>query len=574
MNWKIKQKITEDLIKKYPEINPVILQLLYNRGLDSQEKINSFLNPNYDLGLHNPFLFKDMELAVKRIFSALSKKEKILIYGDYDADGVCSTAIIYSALQGLGGDLDIYIPFRESEGYGINSKAVQWIISQKFNLVITVDCGISNKEEIQTLKNAGIDTIITDHHEEPLALPDSAIAIINPSISNSGYPKINLCGAGVAFKLVQALIEWQNKIDFPIKLPIGFEKWLLDLVAIATIGDIMPLIGENRILTKYGLLVLKKTRNIGLQKLIELINSNLEEIDSEYVGWRIVPRLNAAGRINHASLSFYLLKEKNPYEAKRLVSILEENNKSRQQTTENILKQALSQIDESKELPYSLIILGENWPTGIIGLVAGRLADKFHRPVLIFSQEEDKYIASGRSIPEFDITEALQECDDLLTKYGGHPQACGLTITGQDNFEKFKLKFLELAKQKLASIKLEPMLEIEAELKLSEINWEIIDELEKFEPFGEANPKPLFAAFGLQVEHIQTVGIDGRHLKIQVTQDGAPKIHKLIGFSFGEWCAKINVGDKIDIVFELGINEWNGNRELQLKIEDIKLSSE
>lgn len=571
MNWKIKEKIAEELIIKYPEINPVILQLLYNRGLIEQEVIDSFLNPNYESGLHDPFLFKDMEIAVKRIFSALQNREKILIYGDYDADGVCSTAIIYSALQGLGGDLDIYIPFREGEGYGINPKAVQWIISQKFNLVITVDCGISNKEEIQTLKEAGVDTIVTDHHEEPLELP-SAVAAINPSVSNSGYPKIKLCGAGVAFKLVQALVAWQDKVDFPIKLPDGFEKWLLDLAAIATIGDIMPLVGENRVLVKYGLIVLQKTKNIGLQKLMESVNHRFGGIDSEYVGWRIVPRLNAAGRMDHASLSFYLLTEKNPEEAQRLAGLLEENNKSRQQTTENILKQAFSQIDETAELSCALIILGENWPAGVIGLVAGRLSDKFHRPTLVFSQEGDKYVASGRSIPEFDITEALQECDELLARYGGHPQACGLTIIGQDNFEKFKLKFSQLAQEKLGTIKLERITEVDAELKLSEINWEVVDGLDKFEPFGEANPKPLFVAFGLQVEQIQTVGNDGKHLKVQVTQDGGQKLHKLIGFSFGDWCAKINVGDKIDIVFELGVNEWNGNRELQLKISDIKLS--
>lgn len=571
MNWKIKEKVTEELITKYPEINPVILQLLYNRGLIDQESIDSFLNPNYDFGLHDPFLFKDMETAVKRIFSALQNREKILIYGDYDADGVCSTAIIYSALQGLGGDLDIYIPFREGEGYGINPKAVQWIISQKFNLVITVDCGISNKEEIQTLKDAGIDTIVTDHHEEPLELP-SAVAVINPSVSNSGYPKIRLCGAGVAFKLVQALVAWQDRIDFSIKLPAGFEKWLLDLAAIATIGDIMPLVGENRILVKYGLIVLQKTKNVGLQKLMESINHRFGGIDSEYVGWRIVPRLNAAGRMDHASLSFYLLTEKNPDEAQRLAGMLEENNKSRQQTTDNILKQAFSQIDETVELPCSLIVLGENWPAGVIGLVAGRLSDRFHRPTLVFSQEGDKYVASGRSIPEFDITGALQECDELLARYGGHPQACGLTIIGQDNFEKFKLKFSQLAQEKLGTIKLERITEIDAELKLSEISWEVVDGLDKFEPFGEANPKPLFVAFGLQVEQIQTVGTDGKHLKVQVTQDGGQNLHKLIGFSFGEWCAKINVGDKIDIVFELGVNEWNGNRELQLKISDIKLS--
>ena len=421
------------------------------------------------------------------------------------------------------------------------------------------------------MKAAGIDTIVTDHHEEPLVLPES-LAIINPSVSNSGYPKIKLCGAGVAFKVVQALIVWQEKINFPIKLPVGFEKWLLDLVAIATIGDIVPLTGENRILVKYGLMVLAKTKNMGLQKMIDSINYRTDNVDSEYVSWRIVPRLNAAGRMDHASLAFYLLTEKNEDEVGKWVTALEDNNKSRQQTTDSILKQVFAQVGEVGDEARAIIAVGENWPAGVIGLVAGRLSDKFDRPALVFSKEGDKFVASGRSIEEFDITAALKDCHELLLRYGGHPQACGLTIIGQDNFDKFKEKFLKIAQEKLDGVKLEPSIGIDAELKLSELNWKIIDELEKFEPYGEDNPKPLFSAFGLQVEQIQTVGADGKHLKVQVTQEGSQGLHKLIGFSFGEWCAKINVGDKIDIVFELGVNEWNGNREIQLKIEDIKLS--
>jgi len=251
MGWQVLDKITTEDFNLFPEINPVVLKLLFNRGLKTQENIDAFLNPNYEDQINDPFLFHDMEKAVKRMFEAAERQEKVLIYGDYDADGVCSTAIMYAALKGLGIDVDIYIPFRETEGYGLNAKAVDWIAGQKFNLIITVDCGISSKAEIATLSETGIDVIVTDHHEEPLELP-GAFAIINPSVRASGYPNIKLCGAGVAFKFVQALIAWQNKVDFPIKLPAGFEKWLLDLVAVATIGDIVPLINENRVLVKYG----------------------------------------------------------------------------------------------------------------------------------------------------------------------------------------------------------------------------------------------------------------------------------------------------------------------------------
>jgi len=324
MNWKIKPQINKEIIVKYPEINPIILQLLYNRNLTEQQAIDAFLNPNYD-NLYDPFLFKDMTIAVKRIFSALQNQEKILIYGDYDADGVCSTAIVYSIIKSLGGEVDIYIPFREGEGYGINAKVVDWIIQQKFNLVITVDCGISNKQEIQTLKEAEIDTIVTDHHEQPLELPP-ALAIINPAVKNSGYPAVKLAGAGVAFKLAQAIIEWQNKIDFPIKLPVGFEKWLLDLTAIATIGDIMPLIDENRILVKYGLIVLRKTKNLGLRALMAKAKVNPANLDTEEVNFQLAPRLNAASRMDHAYTSLRLLVTSDYQEAEEIAEDLNKFN--------------------------------------------------------------------------------------------------------------------------------------------------------------------------------------------------------------------------------------------------------
>ncbi|MFA6228016.1 MAG: single-stranded-DNA-specific exonuclease RecJ [Patescibacteria group bacterium] len=572
MIWKIKDKLPPELIRQYPDYNELVLQLLFSRGLTERKQIEEFLNPDFDRQLFDPYLFKDMRLAVERLFKALLAGEHIMVYGDYDADGVCSTAILFQTLSALGACVDTYIPFRESEGYGLNTKIVQQLINQKFNLVITVDCGIANKKEIAEFTAAGIDVIILDHHEEPLELPQ-ALAIIDPHVKSCGYPQSPLCGAGVAFKFVQAIIKYQQENNSPIQLPEGYEKWLLDLAAIATVGDIVPLLGENRIIVKYGLTVMEKTRNLGLAKMMELVNNRRNGLDTEYLGWRIVPRINAAGRVDHASVAFNLLTAATEEEAERWAQFLEDNNKERQQITGKILEEAFVQVAKSAETEYILIAEGEGWAAGVVGLVAGRLADKYRRPALVFTKEGDKYLASGRSIEEFDITEALKQCDDLLSKYGGHPQACGLTIIGEDSFIKFKEKIRRLAKEKLMGLDLTPTLLIDAEIKLSQINWQLLEGVVKFEPFGEDNERPLFAAFGLAVEQVQTVGADGKHLKVLVSQNGdLANLHKLIGFSFGEWCARLKAGDKIDIVFELGVNEWNGNKELQLKIEDLKLS--
>lgn len=572
--WQLSAPPTRELLEKFPEINPIILQLLVNRQLTEQKSIDDFLAANYEDHVHDPYLFHDMERAMERLFAAVKNREKVMIYGDYDADGVCSTTILSQALRALGLEADTYIPFREGEGYGLNQKVAQQIAAQGYQLVITVDCGISNAAEIIYLKEQGIETIVLDHHEEPLVRPP-ALAIINPSLADSGYPPIRLCAAGVAYKFVQAIIIHQDKINSPVKLPDSFDKWLLDLVAIATVGDIMPLLDENRVFVKYGLMVLAKTRNLGLLRLMEMIN-NKNELSAEYLGWRIVPRLNAAGRINHASVALNLLNAKDNDEADKWVECLEKNNRERQQITEKIVNEAIARLADLTEEQKIIFIAGDGWPAGVVGLVAGKLSDRFHRPALVFTREEEngavKYSGSGRSIEEFDITAGLKACHELLARYGGHPQACGLTILGEDNYQKFQDKMNGLAAEKLTGTALVPAISIEAEIRLADINWQLLDELEKFEPFGEANEKPLFCAQKLIIEQVQTVGADGKHLKVQVSQAGSPNLHKLIGFSFGDWCARLSAGEQIDIIFELGVNEWNGNREIQLKIVDLRKS--
>lgn len=567
--WQILPKAPQNFLARFPEINPIIAQLLYNRQLTQQEEIDVFLSPDWARDIFDPFLFKQMPLAVERVMAAITRRERVMIYGDYDADGICSTAILFLTLKNLGVKVDIYIPFRETEGYGLNLKAAREIIDQKFDLVITVDCGVSNVAEIELLNQSKIDVIVLDHHQEPSQLPP-ALAIINPALNNSGYPFSRLAGAGVAFKFIQALIIELEKNNRPIRLPLGYDKWLLDLVAIATIGDVVPLLSENRVLVKYGLLVLEKTKRLGLNKILMNIK-NGKKIDPQFVSWRLVPRLNAAGRIDHASIAFNLIISEDENETSRLAALLEKNNSERQQATERILKEAVNQIGEVKEEQKIIWAVDDHWSLGMIGLVAGRLKDKYYRPVFIISKDRENYVGSCRSIDGFNVARALRDCHDLLVKYGGHAKAAGFTVKAE-NLEIFKDKVTALALQDLKDVELQPTLPIEAEIKLAAIDWRFWEDLERFEPFGEGNPKPRFAASGLKIEQLQFVGSDGQHLRVMVSQNGLNNFHKLIGFSLGEWHGKLKIGDQIDLVFELDINQWNGHQELQLKIIDLKLS--
>ena len=571
--WQVLPKMEDGQEEKeLPELKDITLQLLHNRHIANPDNINDFLNPNYDAHSLDPFLFADMAKAVDRILMAITKKQKVMVYGDYDADGVCATTILYSTLKELGLKVETYIPFRDVEGYGLNEEAVQGIVKNNFDLVITVDCGISNNKEIAILNQGGVDIIITDHHQEPIKRP-MAYAVLNPSLDDSGYPFSKLCGAGVAYKLVQAIAIRQNEADWKKKLPAGFEKWLLDLVAIATIGDIVPLIGENRVFVKYGLMVIPKTKRIGLEKLIKSSQGGYKNIDTQFVGWRLAPRINAAGRINDASIAFNLLNSDDPQKIEELVIFLEKNNQKRQQITDKILEEALDNIGHIDDMMKILIAVGEDWPEGVVGLVAGRICDRYHRPALIISQKGDKFVGSGRSILEFNITDALKECGDVFERFGGHAQACGFSLVGEENLEIFKRGVTELAEQKVKDEDMNSALEIDMAVDLADVNWELWDELEKFEPFGEGNLKPLFVSYGLRVEQIQPVGKDSKHIRILAKQGDNPMLHKFIGFGFGEWIEKLKPGEMADIVYEVDVNEWNGNRELQLKIVDLKKSS-
>jgi len=575
--WKILDPAPKSFLEEHPELPPTAANLLYHRRITTSEKIDEFLNPDYLQDIFDPYLFRDMAKAVERIFRAIENKEKIIVHGDYDADGVSASVILVSTLKTLGAnDVDVFLPHREIDGYGLNKYTVQTLAQQKTSLIITCDCGVSNFQEVKIANQNNIDVIITDHHGIPEKLPP-AFAIIHPLLPGETYPDKGLCGGGVAFKLAQALLQKRQPENKD-----GWEKWLLDLVAIASVADMVPLLGESRTLTKYGLVVLNKTRRIGLQKLLlearltQEDGSKKRELDTYNIGFHIAPRLNAAGRMNHANTAYNLLITEDPIEATDLAYQLNQNNTERQKSTEELVKKAIAQVEAEQKNAPVLFIIGEGWPTGIIGLIAGKIKDKYYKPTLVMSRHENEIVGSGRSVEGFSLIGNLQEMPEVFHKFGGHPMACGFTLRDKDALGEFKIKLTEKFLAKTAVMDMIPSLPVDAKISLDDVSWELYDLLSKFEPFGQGNEKPKYLAENLEIYSLEPVGQEGKHLRIMIkTPTG--KIRKTIGWSLcngngneTNWCKKLKPGDKIDLVFEIGVNEWNGNRELQLTIIDLK----
>lgn len=567
--WQIMPKINNNFIDQNKEINNIVLQLLFNRGLTNKKDIELFLSADYSAGSYDPLLFKDMERAVDLIVGHIKSENKIVVYGDYDADGATSSAILVETLSTLKARVGVYIPDRVSEGYGLNKKAIDELISGGTKLIITVDNGIRNKEEIKYIKDKKVDVIVTDHHIAPddkKDFPDCLI--INPAVSQDNYPFRFLSGAGVAFKLAKAIID-KAKIDDATKKKI--EESLLDLVAIGTIADCVILLGENRVLVKRGLEVLNKTKRIGLLKLIEAAKINNRKLDSWNVGFQIAPRLNAAGRMDHANTAFELLITRDEAEASLLAENLNSKNVGRQETTENILGQIISEVESGAKDDKIIVAVSkqeQQWNEGVIGLVAGKIAEKYYKPVLVITQTEDGYKGSGRSIDEFNIIEAIEQCADLFTKFGGHPAACGFSLLA-GNLEKFVSKIKNIANEQMKNLDLKPAIEIEAELKLSQIDEKLMSDLDKFCPFGAGNDRPKFVSYNTTVVDIMNMGFDGQHIKLKI-KNGSSNIFNAIGFGQTEKWKDLIIGDKIDIVYYLETNEFNGRSETQMKIVDIK----
>jgi len=572
-NWNVKKR--KDSAGSEFKNNPpsysesIILQLLASRGIVGNDEVEKFFKFDYDADIGNPFLFSQMEKAVNRIINAKEKNEKIAIFGDYDADGVTASALMFETFSQLGFTRVItYIPDRQIEGYGMNREALNFLKKEKVNLIVTVDCGITNKEETVLAQKLGIDIIITDHHHVPEKLPE-AVAIINPQMEDSGYAFKNLAGVGVAFKLAQALYQ---KMD-----PENIEKlkWSLDLVAIGTVGDCVPLLSENRVLVKYGLVVLSKTRRVGLLEMFKVGRIKIGENDfpdTRKIAFQVAPRINAAGRMDHANFAYNLILEKNRVKACDLALEIEDKNQKRQKITSEIVREVRILAEgpfKDKELIFAE---NEHWPIGVLGLVAGKITEEFHKPAAVFQKQPAEFVGSLRSIPQINIIEKIEECAELLKKFGGHSQAAGVTLK-QENFHLFCEKFSRLIAQELGGKKIFPAVEIDLEITSRDINWELLMEIKKMEPFGKENEEPVFLVRNLKIQEIKIVGNGNKHLKISIMAEDSPKVFDAIGFGMGEkFFRLIKSGDKVDLVVNLKEDEWNGNRKIKLHIIDLRKS--
>ena len=492
--------------------------------------------------------------------------QTIAVYGDYDADGVCAVAILVSTLKKLGGKVEVYLPHREREGYGLNKEAVKYLAGKDAKLLITCDCGVANVEQVAYANELGVNVIVTDHHQAHEELP-KAYAILHPSLAGETYPFKYLSGGGVAFKLVQGLLRYDGCHLSAIERE-AHEKWLLDLVAISTIADMVRLQGESRTLARYGLVVLQKTRRLGLRKLIESAGLNFTNLDTHSISFQIAPRINAAGRMDHANAAYALLMSEQADEAAELARALNLTNSERQKVTDEMAQACRLQIGELKKNQFFVQAFEPSWSLGMVGLVAGKLVQEYGRPALVMCQNGDKIAGSGRSgIGGFDLAAALNECSQYLLTYGGHKEAAGFSLA-KEKLEDFLKAFTKIASRELRGVDLAPQVNIDMALPLSKIDWELQTQVSKLEPFGQQNPSPRFASSNLTVAQLIPVGSTGQHLKLVLEGDGVT--HKFILFRQGDIGASLVVGDTVDVVYEVGINEWNGNRELEFKVIDLK----
>ena len=572
--WQVLPKIKEELIGEYSEYFPIVLQLLYNRGIKEKNEIEDFLKGDYEKNSHDPFLFQDMKKAVDLIIKHIKKGNKITVYGDYDADGVTSSAILVELFRLFKASVDVYIPHRVNEGYGVNKQAVDLIAKNNTKLIITVDTGIRNKEEIAYAQKLGIDVIVTDHHVPPNELNKyPECLIINPAVTTDKYPYNFLSGAGVAFKVAKALID-SSKLLEEDKQNLSYR--LLDLVAIGTVADCVKLTGENRILVKKGLKILSNTRRQGLKFLYEIakINNN-NKIDTWNIGFQIAPRLNAAGRLDHANTAYQLLITKDDGEAKKIAKELNARNQERQEITKEIFLEVEKQINIDDNILIGVYDLENNkskeetvWNEGVVGLVAGRIASKYFRPSLVITKTENGYKGSGRSIPEFNLIKAIEKCSDYLDKYGGHPQACGFSFL-EKNLDIFVKKIKNIAKNEITKDMMRPLILIDTVLNFEKINENLYKKISALAPYGQGNERPIFLSENVTIFDITTMGIEGQHIKFKLKNDISGFINA-ISFNNAEKWKNFKIGDIINIVYNLDLNIFNGRSEVQLKIIDIK----
>ena len=558
--WRVQHLIPNDIYQELSDFSPLLRQMLYNRGYEDGESAAAFIDGRVSHDT-DPYLLKGMSIAVERLHEAVEKGERLVVYGDYDVDGVTSTALLVDFLNKLHVDVHPYIPDRFDEGYGLNDEAMRTLAGEGVNLVITVDCGVRAVGEVSLANELGMDVIVSDHHHPGAELPP-AVAVIDPKQAEDVYPEKYLAGVGLAYKLAQAYLA-----KYPVT-GVDSEDWV-DLVALGTVVDLAPLRGENRMLVRKGLAKIRKSPRQGLYSLAQVARVDISKCNAGNLGFQLGPRLNAAGRLESARIAYELLVANTAFEAGRLAQQLDTVNSERQDMTSEIRELAAESVLGDDPDAMLFFAADPRFNEGVVGLAASRLVESYYRPSIVAHQGEEFTVASCRSIPEFHITQALDQCADLLVRHGGHAAAAGFTVRNE-NVDALVARMRQIVADELGEMELLPELVIDREIKLENLEPKyipgILEDLHKLEPTGRENPEPVFVARNVTVRSARTVGREGSHLKLFL--QAGPYSYDGIAFRQGYW--KDDLPEKVDIAFRFEVNEFRGRSTLQLNVKEIK----
>ena len=556
--WEFYEKNEEKVeeIQKKFKLSRLLATIIANKELKNNDEIEVFLKPTRK-DFHDPYLMPDMEIAVNRIIKAINNQEKVIIYGDYEVDGITSITVLKKFLADRGLEVDSYIPNRLDEGYGLNKNAIDYIVSKGYDLMITVDCGISGNEEIDYANTLGLETIVTDHHEPTETLP-KALAVVDAKRKDNKYPFNQLAGVGVVFKLIQAISQ-------VYKLEEKEYLKYLDIVCVGTISDIVPLVDENRVITKLGLKLVEVTKNVGLKSLLATIG--YKKVDSSAISFGVAPRINACGRMGHEQDALQLFLTDNVVEAVKISQKLNEYNKQRQDIEKKIFEEVLTKIENGEKDKPCIVLAEKNWHHGVIGIVSSKVTEMYYKPSILICLENGEGKGSGRSIQGFDLHEALTKCSNHVDRFGGHSMAIGISVS-EDNFEAFKSEFEDYVSNTNIN-ELIPVIKVDEEVFAKDININAVNELNALEPFGEANKMPIFMYRNLRINSIRALS-DGKHLKLTLKDENM--IIDAIGFNMGNLVDEFLIGDKIDVLGNLEVNRFNGRENVQINLKDLRKS--
>jgi single-stranded-DNA-specific exonuclease len=557
--WHVHPPVPDSCLSRFPDLPPLLVQCLFNRGLTTDRDVRRFLSAECDET--DPFQIMGIADAVTRIRQAIRAGELIAVYGDFDADGVTATALVTETLYSVGANVIPYIPHRVDEGYGLNSAAIERLARRGASLIITVDCGARAVPQVELARGLGVDVIVTDHHSPGHRLP-SALAVVDPKREDCSYAFKGLSGVGIAFKLAQALLLVGHELPLRRERDRLEEEQLLDLVALGTIADLSPLIGENRCLVQKGLAQLALARRPGLKALMDEAHVAPANVNAGTVGYVLGPRLNAAGRMDHAMLAYRLLTVSSTSKANELASLLEQKNRIRRDVTTATLEAARLQVADQEDQPL-LFAVGSDFHEGVLGLAAQRLCEEYYRPAIVIRSDGDESVSSARSVSEFDITAALDECAPLLLRHGGHSKAAGFT-TRTENLPELRRRLSEIAGERLEGTELRPTLDIDAEIPLGTLTPEHFSVCQQLEPLGQENPEPLLLSRGVEVRDTRVVG--DNHLKMRLT--GGHFVWDSIAFRMSEHAGELS--SRIDVVYTPQVRTWRDRETLQLRVEDFR----